>query len=90
MYELVHRLQGQYGITTILVSHDLSFVYRYATKVLAINKNEICFGSPEDALTPESLRKLYGPTKFIIPCTSTKTINTRAAPSPAKGELEGV
>ena len=64
MYELVHRLQDEYGITTILVSHDLSFVYRYATKVLAINKNEICFGSPEDALTPESLRKLYGPTKF--------------------------
>jgi zinc transport system ATP-binding protein len=64
MYELIHRLQEEYGITVILVSHDLSFVYRYATKVLAINKNEICFGSPEDALTPEALQKLYGPTKF--------------------------
>jgi zinc transport system ATP-binding protein len=64
MYELVHRLQDEYGITVILVSHDLSFVYRYATKVLAINKDEVCFGPPEDALTSEALQKLYGHTKF--------------------------
>lgn len=67
MYELVHRLQDEYGITIILVSHDLSFVYRYATKVLAINRDEICFGTPEEALTPEALHKLYGPTKFYHP-----------------------
>jgi zinc transport system ATP-binding protein len=65
MYELIHRLQDEYAITVILVSHDLSFVYRYATKVLAINKNEICFGPPEEVLTPQALEKLYGgPTKF--------------------------
>ena len=64
MYELIHRLQDEYGITVILVSHDLSFVYRYATKVLAINKNEICFGPPEEALTPEALEALYGPHKY--------------------------
>jgi zinc transport system ATP-binding protein len=65
MYELVHRLQDDYGITAILVSHDLSFVYRYAIKVLAINKNEICFGPPEEVLTPQALEKLYGgPMKF--------------------------
>ena len=65
MYELIHRLQDEFGITVILVSHDLSFVYRYATKVLAINKNEICFGTPEEVLTPQALEKLYGgPTKF--------------------------
>ncbi len=60
MYELVHRLQDDYGITVISVSHDLSFVSRYATKVLAINKEEICFGTPDDVLTPDALDKLYG------------------------------
>jgi ABC-type Mn2+/Zn2+ transport system ATPase subunit len=65
MYELIHRLQDEYSMTTILVSHDLSFVYRYATKVLCINHANICFGTPEEALTPEVLQKLYGgPTKF--------------------------
>ena len=65
MYELIHRLQDQYEMTTILVSHDLSFVYRYATKVLCLNRIGVCFGTPEEALTPEVLQKLYGgTTKF--------------------------
>jgi len=65
VYELIHRLQDEFGITVILVSHDLSFVYRYATKVLCLNQSGICFGKPADALTKENLEKLYGgPTKF--------------------------
>ncbi len=64
VYELVHRLQDEYGMTVILVSHDLSFVYRYATKVLCLNKESICFGTPEEALTPDILEKLYGPHKY--------------------------
>jgi ABC-type Mn2+/Zn2+ transport system ATPase subunit len=43
-----------------MVSHDLSFVFRYATKVLCLNRQKVCFGSPMDALTPEVLAKLYG------------------------------
>ena len=65
MYELIHRLQNTYAMTVILVSHDLSFVYRYATKVLCLNQSEIGFGTPEEALTPESIKTLYGgPIKF--------------------------
>ena len=64
-YELIHRLQDEHGITVIVVSHDLSFVYRYATKVFCLNKSNICFGNPSDALTPEALEKLYGPHKYF-------------------------
>ncbi len=60
IYELLHRLQDQFGLTVILVSHDLTFVYRYATKVLCINKVALCFGTPEEALTPAILEKIYG------------------------------
>jgi zinc transport system ATP-binding protein len=60
IYELVYRLQEERGMTAILVSHDLSFVYRYATKVLCINRAGLCFGPPEETLTPEILEKLYG------------------------------
>jgi len=60
VYELIHRLQDQYKMTVILVSHDLSFVYRYATKVLCLNRTAVCFGTPEEALTPDMLEKLYG------------------------------
>ncbi len=64
IYDLVHRLQDEKNITTIVVSHDLHFVYRYATKVLCLNKSEICFGIPEEALAKENLEKLYGPHKY--------------------------
>lgn len=60
IYELIHELQEKHGIAIILVSHELSVVYHYATKVLCLNKEKICFGQPEEALTTEVLKKLYG------------------------------
>ncbi len=60
IYELIHELQEKYGITIILVSHDLAVVYKYATKVLCLNKTGLCFGPPESTLTPEIFKKLYG------------------------------
>lgn len=65
VYELIHRLQDTYGMTIILVSHDLNFVYRYSTKVLCLNSTgALCFGTPDEALTPAILEKLYGSAKF--------------------------
>ena len=65
MYELIHRLQDDYQLTVILVSHDLSFVYRYATKVLCLNQQGLCFGPPQEVLNKETLEKLYGsPMKY--------------------------
>lgn len=61
IYELIHRLQDNYKLAVITVSHDLSFVYRYATRVLCLNKHSICMGTPQEALTAEVLDKLYGP-----------------------------
>ena len=66
IYELVHRLQEKFKMTVILVSHDLSFVYRYSTKVLCLNRFGLCFGEPEETLTPQMLEKLYGPHKYYV------------------------
>lgn len=59
-YELIHRLQDDMDVTPIIVSHDLSFVYKYATQVLCLNRQGICFGEPRTVLTPATLEKLYG------------------------------
>jgi zinc transport system ATP-binding protein len=65
IYELVHDLQAQRGITVILVSHDLSVVYRYASRVLCLSKGKPCTGTPKEILTPEMLEELYGaPPKY--------------------------
>ena len=65
IYDTIHNLQDIKNLTVIIVSHDLSLVYRYATKVLCLNKQQICFGPPEEALTTKKLEELYGaPHKF--------------------------
>ena len=65
IYELVHQLQTQRGITLYLVSHDLSVVYRYATQVLCLSKGMICMGRPKEIMTPKTLEELYGaPPKY--------------------------
>lgn len=64
IYDLVHRLEDERGITSIVVSHDLHFVYRYAAKVLCLNKSKVCFGEPKEALKPEILEKTYGSHKY--------------------------
>ena len=61
IYELIHRLQHEYDLSVITVSHDLSFVYRFATRVLCLNRRSICIGTPQESLTPEVLEGLYGP-----------------------------
>jgi zinc transport system ATP-binding protein len=58
--EVIHGLQDTRGMTVLLVSHDLSVVYRYADYVLCLGHHGSCFGPPRSALTPETLYQVYG------------------------------
>ena len=65
--ELVHRLQQDAGLTVLLISHDLSVVFRHATHVLCLGPDRVCFGAPQTVLTPERLNELYGePVAFHV------------------------
>jgi zinc transport system ATP-binding protein len=65
VYEMLHSLQEQKGMTVILVSHDLSVVYRYASMVLCLSANRPCMGPPKEVLTPQMLEELYAaPSKY--------------------------
>ena len=64
MYELIQRLHEEMKIATITVSHDVSFVYRYANRVLCLNHSGICYGPPRGVLTAEVLDELYGTRAF--------------------------
>ncbi|MGH9681936.1 MAG: metal ABC transporter ATP-binding protein [Candidatus Acidiferrales bacterium] len=65
IYELLHALQKEEAMTVLLVSHDLSVVYRYATQVLCLSKGRPCMGPPQEILTPERLEELYAaPPKY--------------------------
>ncbi|MGE5246600.1 MAG: metal ABC transporter ATP-binding protein [Betaproteobacteria bacterium] len=58
--ELVHRLQAGSGMTVLLISHDLSIVFRYASHVLCLGRDRSSFGPPRAILTEDLLRELYG------------------------------
>ncbi|MEK7578231.1 MAG: metal ABC transporter ATP-binding protein [Patescibacteria group bacterium] len=64
IYNLLYKLKKERKMTILIISHDLSVVYRYANNVLCINKERVCFGEPNKALTAEQIERLYGKSAF--------------------------
>ncbi|KKS44478.1 hypothetical protein A2567_02760 [Candidatus Azambacteria bacterium RIFOXYD1_FULL_42_11] len=64
IYNLLHKMKDERGLTVLIISHDLNVVYRYADSVLCINKERICFGPPKRELTGENIKQLYGESAF--------------------------
>jgi zinc transport system ATP-binding protein len=65
LYEMIRRVQEVEQLTLLLISHELSVVYRYATNVLCLSRERPCFGVPEEILTPERIEQVYGsPLKY--------------------------
>lgn len=67
LYAMIRRVQESRKLTLLLVSHELTLVYRYATHVLCLGRSRSWFGPPLDILTPERLQEVYGsPMKFHL------------------------
>ena len=60
LYETIHRLQQEERLTLLLISHELTLVYRYATRVLCLGRAAPCFGPPQEILTPETIAAAWG------------------------------
>jgi ABC-type Mn2+/Zn2+ transport system ATPase subunit len=59
-YGLIADVHRRRGLTVVLVSHDLSMVYRHASRVYALNGVICCEGSPDEVMNAESLKRAYG------------------------------
>jgi len=60
VYTLLKKLQKEKDLTIVLVTHDLSIIYRDATKVLCLNHKRVCCGLPKEVLTEQGLGQLFG------------------------------
>ncbi len=60
IYPLLQKLWKEQSLTIIMVTHELDVVFAFATHVLCIQKKQLCYGTPREALTPQALRELYG------------------------------
>ncbi|MCK4265079.1 ATP-binding cassette domain-containing protein [Candidatus Babeliales bacterium] len=59
IYSLLHKFWKEKKLTILLITHDLNIVWEHASKVLCLNKKQLCMGKPNEVLSPENLKKLY-------------------------------
>lgn len=59
--QLVKKLNMEFGITIIMVLHDINQAITYSDYVIGLKDGKVCVeGVPEQVITPESIRELYG------------------------------
>lgn len=59
--DLIDRLHRERGLTTIMVSHQLNTVARWADHVGLLHKGHLDFGPRDQIFTSETLSHVYGP-----------------------------
>lgn len=57
---LIKKINQEYGITIIMVHHDINQAINYSDEIVAMKDGKILFkGEPNKVITSESLRQLY-------------------------------
>ena len=59
-YSLVEKINKKYGITIIMVSHDLLSAVNYATHILHLKKTNSFFGETDEYLISDTYRSFKG------------------------------
>lgn len=59
-YSTIQRLNREHGVTVMMVSHEISMVYKFTDRIICLNRDLVSHGETRTALTAEVLKKLYG------------------------------
>jgi len=59
-YSTIQRLNREHGTTIMMVSHEISMVYKFTDRIICLNRDLVSHGETRTALTAEVLKKLYG------------------------------
>ncbi len=65
-YHLLKGLQKRFGLSIVMVSHDIGVITSYVDEIACLNKTLHYQGSPLGALNEEVLRELYGKSMEVI------------------------
>lgn len=58
---ILRRLNGERGLTVVLVSHDLNLASQYCDRLMLLHQGHIVeVGSPQEVLRPDLLESVYG------------------------------
>ena len=58
-YHRLDMLRSEYDISILLISHDFSFVRRYADKAALIDRRLLAFGPPAEVFAGETFRAVF-------------------------------
>lgn len=58
-YELLQNLVKNEGLTVLISTHEIEIVRSFSDQVLCVNKSLICKGKPKEAITAETLNKMF-------------------------------
>ena len=58
--ETLNRIEKAFGITVLLVSHDVHNVIQYSDSALALNRTVVYFGPSKSLSDPALLARIYG------------------------------
>jgi len=58
-YDLVRHLNQDHGITILMISHELSMVYKHCSRVICLNRSLMCNQSVEE-FSLDNMSDIYG------------------------------
>ena len=58
-YDILESLRQSRKMAVMMVSHDISVVYRHASHVICINRRLMCEGSPGEIAANAEVRQVY-------------------------------
>ena len=61
-YQLIEALRDEFGLSILLVSHDINVVMRASDRVICLNQHICCEGAPEDVSNAPEFQTLFGAT----------------------------
>ena len=75
--KLVQKLNREYGITIIMVLHDMNQAIHYSDRIIGLKDGHVAAeGAPEEIITPECIRELYGITLGVTEIEGEKFVLT--------------
>lgn len=60
MYSLIETINKDYRVAVIMVSHDITAAFKYATHILHLSNSGVFFGTTEEYRNSEFHKKFYG------------------------------
>lgn len=60
LYSLIEKINREYGITVIMVSHDIGAAVKYANRILHLGETQLFFGSTSDYLKSQVGKRFTG------------------------------